>query len=116
MPLPSEAIRHDAGVDESGGRRRRTTPLAAADKRRLLDYKERGTLETVMRRTSWRFKAWTFIGFLTLLAGVMLVLWLAAVPDLDLVFRVVALVIAFAYWPVIGAWAVRRSRLTVDRP
>ena len=69
-----------------------------------------------MRRTSLAFKAWTLIGFLTLLAVVMFVLWLADVPDLDLVFRVVALVLAFAYWSVIGAWAVRRSRLSVDRP
>lgn len=69
-----------------------------------------------MRRTSLAFKAWTLIGFLALLAVVIFVLWLADVPDLDLVFRVVALVLAFAYWPVIGAWAVRRSRLSVDRP
>ena len=69
-----------------------------------------------MRRTSLAFKAWALIGFLTLLAVVMFVLWLADVPDLDLVFRVVALVLAFAYWPVIGARAVRRSRLSADRP
>ena len=49
-----------------------------------------------MRRSSLAFKAWTLIGFLTLLAAVMFVLWLADVPDLDLVFRVVALVLAFA--------------------
>ena len=52
-----------------------------------------------MRRTSLAFRAWTLVGFLTLLAVVMFVLWLADVPDLDLVFRVVASVLAFAYWP-----------------
>lgn len=110
MQTQSTVDRHDARVDETGGRRRRTTPLTAADEQRLREYRQRGTVDAVMRRTSWQFKLWTFLGFLALLAIVAGLLWWAALPNLDLALRGASVALALVYWPAIAAWAVRRSR------
>lgn len=102
-------------VERAAGRRRRTTPLTAADEQRLREYRERGTVNAVMRHTSWQFKLWTFLAFLAMLALAAILLWWAAVPNLDFVLRGISIALAVVYWPAMGAWAVRRSRLQVER-
>jgi hypothetical protein len=103
------------GVEPSGGRRRRTTPLSVAEEQRLQQYREQGTVQAVLRRTSPRFKAWTLAGFLALLAVTAFLLWWAVVPDIDLAVRGTCIALAAVYWPAIGAWAVRRNRPQLDR-
>jgi hypothetical protein len=90
--------------------------LTPADEQRLRQYRERGTVEAVLSGTSWRFRLWTLVGFLALLAFAAILLWRAAVPDFDFVLRGISIALAVVYWPAIGAWAVRRSRLHVERP
>jgi hypothetical protein len=90
-------------MEKTGGRRRRTTPLTAADEQRLREYRERGTVEALLGRTSWQFRLCTLVGFLALLTLAAILLWRAAVPNLDFVLRGISIALAVVYWPAIAA-------------